>query len=410
MPAATPLPRTPSVLTLESAEDLLTSPGCPACRYVSEASDRYLRWFALEAHADPVTITRLCGSLGMCGRHTRLLMAQPGAAVRLTAVYGYLVASAREQLAGRAAQVAVCPACEHDEAAAGRALDTLLEGMTSEAIRRRCRELGGLCIPHLGAAARSGQYRAAGWLADTMAATVIARTSSLAWLAGTIDQDAEARAVLSRAIPLVAEPGSYACTACLAASVAERNYLARVMRVSDDELADPDLLLCPSHLADAALLAGDSPRLTPLLVWQANCHTASMTEAGRKAGKAAPWHLNRRRPSQAASCTVCYAQQAAASRALDDYRRYLRQFAPSGTALCVRHLLALRAADPWAGQVTAGDAIACAGQLIAELADAFDANTPRHRHELSGHQASAWRRAAAFIDGSVFCGSPPRRT
>jgi hypothetical protein len=206
MPAAAPLPRIPSVLTLESADDLLTGPGCPACRYVSEASDRYLRWFALEAHADPVTITRLCGSLGMCGRHTRLLMAQPGAAVRLTAVYGYLVTSARDRLAGRATPVASCPACEHDEAAAG---------------------------------------------------------------------------------PLVAEPGSYACTACLAASVAERNYLARVMSVSDDELADPDLLLCPGHLADAALLAGNSPRLTALLLWQANCHTVSLTEAGRKAAKAA---------------------------------------------------------------------------------------------------------------------------
>lgn len=78
MPAATPFPRSPPVLILGSAENLLSGPGCAVCRYTAEARDRYLGWFALEAHADPVTITRLCGSLGMCPRHTRALMSQPG--------------------------------------------------------------------------------------------------------------------------------------------------------------------------------------------------------------------------------------------------------------------------------------------------------------------------------------------
>ena len=95
MPAAAPLPRGPSVLTLYSAADLLTGPGCPVCRYAGEAGDRYLAWFALEAHAEAVTITRLCASLGTCPRHTRRLMAQPGAAIRLTAVYRYVMEAAR---------------------------------------------------------------------------------------------------------------------------------------------------------------------------------------------------------------------------------------------------------------------------------------------------------------------------
>jgi hypothetical protein len=86
VPAATPIPRGPTVLTLYSAADLLTGPGCPICRYAGEASDRYLAWFALEGHADAVTVTRLCSSLGMCARHTRGLMSQPGAARRLTAL------------------------------------------------------------------------------------------------------------------------------------------------------------------------------------------------------------------------------------------------------------------------------------------------------------------------------------
>jgi hypothetical protein len=80
MPSAAPIPRGSTVLTLYSAADLLTGPGCPVCRYADEAGDRYLAWFALEAHADAVTITRLCSSLGMCPRHTRGLVSKPGAA------------------------------------------------------------------------------------------------------------------------------------------------------------------------------------------------------------------------------------------------------------------------------------------------------------------------------------------
>jgi AraC-like DNA-binding protein len=106
------------VLTLYSAADLLTGPGCRVCRYADEAADRYLAWFALEAHAEAVTITRLCASLGMCPRHTRRLMGQPGAATRLTAVYRYVLEAARDRLAGRAVPLAACPGCEHDDAAA----------------------------------------------------------------------------------------------------------------------------------------------------------------------------------------------------------------------------------------------------------------------------------------------------
>jgi hypothetical protein len=149
MPAATPVPRGPTALTLYTAADLLTGPGCPVCRYAGEAADRYLAWFALEGHADVVTITRLCSSLGMCPRHTRGLMSQPGAATRLTAVYQYVIRAARDRLSGRAARLGACPGCGHDDGAADRALDTLLEGLADAPVRDRYRELGGLCVPHL---------------------------------------------------------------------------------------------------------------------------------------------------------------------------------------------------------------------------------------------------------------------
>ncbi len=190
MPAATPIPRGPMVLTLYTAVDLLTGPGCPVCRYADEAGDRYLAWFALEAHADAVTITRLCSSLGMCPRHTRGLMSQPGAARRLTAVYRYVMEAARDRLTGRAARLGVCPACQHDDGAVGRALDTLLEGLTDNAVRERYRELGGLCIPHLRAASARGGHRVVAWLSQTMTAAVNTRPAGPAWLAGT-DHDAD---------------------------------------------------------------------------------------------------------------------------------------------------------------------------------------------------------------------------
>lgn len=121
MPAATPLPGRHPALVLGSVEDLLGQPGCAVCRHAAEAGDRYLAWFALESHADPVTIARLRASLGMCPGHTRAVMRQPGAPIRLTAVYRYLMQSARACLGSRPATLQACPACEHDRAAADRA-------------------------------------------------------------------------------------------------------------------------------------------------------------------------------------------------------------------------------------------------------------------------------------------------
>jgi hypothetical protein len=99
------------------------------CRSAGEASDRYLAWFALERHAHATTVTRLCSSLGMCAGHTRALMSQPGAARRLTAIYRYLMSEARDCLAGGAARLGSCPACEHDDRAANRTLGILLDGL-----------------------------------------------------------------------------------------------------------------------------------------------------------------------------------------------------------------------------------------------------------------------------------------
>ncbi len=426
MPAATPVPRGPSVLTLYSAADLLTAPGCPVCRYAGEAGDRYLDRFALEAHAEAATITRLCAALGMCARHTRGLSGQPGAATRLTAVYRYVVVAARDHLAGQAASVSACPACEHDGSAADRALDTLLDGLADGPVRDRCRELGGLCLPHLQAATARGPRRVVSWLAETLAVTLDARPDSLDWLAGGPDRDAETRARLREAIPTRPVPGSYACAACLAGAHSERDGLAQLPGLaSGDNAQDPALMLCACHLADAAEAASRSGGTRALLGWQADCLFASLSRpsaarSGRSSGNPVAWlRRSGRRPDMQGDCTVCRARDHGSRRALDDACNGLSA-APQGddreVALCVRHLLSLRTSHPWAGQVINHAAVRRADILLAELTEAFRKNTWAHRAEARGPEMTAWRRAAEFLDGSVFCGSessqshPPMRS
>ncbi len=396
MPAATPLPRAPSVLTLYSAADLLTAPGCPVCRYAAEASDRYLRWFALEGHAQPDTITRLCASLGMCATHTRRLMGQPGAAIRLTAVYRYVLTAARDRLAGRADRLARCPACDHDDAAAGRALDTLLEGLADAATMYRCRELGGVCLPHLTAAAAVGRHRPAQWLADTMREAVAARGARRDWLAGT-DPDAETRAVLRRSVPASGTGGPMACQPCLAGAQAERDALGRIPAVASDG-PGPALTLCPGHLADAATGAGGDG-LPMLLAWQLRCLTSVLD-----ARHARRLLAGRARRDPAAECAVCRARRDAAQRALTDVGAAHRL--PAGSGLCVRHHLALRGASPRASHALAPAAVASADALIGELAAAFDIAARAHSRGVPAPDSGAWRQAAAFLDGAVFGGAP----
>jgi hypothetical protein len=82
---------------------------------------------------------------------------------------------------------------------------------------------------------------------------------------------------------------------------------------------------------------------------------------------------------------------------------------PGGTSplLCVRHVLAVRAAERGPGRLAAELAGRQAGVLLAELAEAFRKSTWQFRAESQGPEAAAWLRAAAFLDGSVYGGCPP---
>jgi hypothetical protein len=417
MPSATPVPRGPSVLALGSAAELLTLPGCPVCRYAAEASDRYLAWFALEAHADPVTITRWCASLGACARHTRALMGQPGAAARLTAGYRYVLQAARERLAGRETRLAACPACEHDEAAASRGLEILLDGISEAGVQGRYLAVGGLCVPHMRAARRMrGHRHAVAWVVQSMAA----HRPSLDLLVGGPDYDADERARLRATLPSGDRFPPGTCPVCLTAAHAEVTGLVLAAGAGNDscrgsaasEVPRQGRRLCPSHFRDAALM-GDGGQVAALLAVQADCQAAGLAGLARpsawRSGGPAGWLRGGRFPVLDDECAVCRARAQAAWQELQKFRA-VPQVAPApegAQMLCVRHVLALRAAAPAAGRAVAALAAERAGVLISELAEAFRKGTWASRHESRGPEADAWRRAAVFLDGGVFGGGPP---
>jgi len=464
MPSATPFPRGPSLLTLYGAEDLLTSAGCPVCRYVAEVDDRFLAWFALEAHAEPGMITQLCESLGLCPRHARGLLGQPGAASRLTVLYRHLLRAAQTYLTAGRLPRRSCPACARCAAAADRALDTLLIGLREGQVRERYRDLGGLCVPHVWAAAALGGRRGAAWLAQTALSRLTARHADLAVLAGDADADAAVRARLRARLPGTASdvprrgwalgpgeppPGrpSFACVCavCLAAAGAERDCLAQVIDGAGrgTQPAGQWRALCAGHLHDAwgnlhdawpdaggvwpdvrdgcAARSGISRRAeaaASLLAMQREGLVAWLGEiASPPGGWAAinPLALRRcglRGATGPPGCVVCQARAAAALLAAERLRQALRT-APAALgsvdplAPCLRHVLSLRKIDPRAGEVAVRAAAGRADLLVAELEEAFRKRTWAHRHEARGNEMTAWRRAAAFADGRVYGGGPP---
>lgn len=362
MPSATPLPRGPSHLALFGAEDLLAAVGCPVCRYTAEAGDRFFGWFALEGHAEASMITRLCRSLGCCPAHTRVLLSQPGAEGRMTAVGIYLMRAAASCLDDGTLPPDPCLACTRDAEAAQRALGTLLTGLRDDDLRDRYRDADGLCLPHLRAALRHSRRRLTAWLADDMRSRLAAGPPGLAILAGQ-DPDAEVRARLRATLPPA--PGGDVCPACLFAAHAERDALARP--------AEAAAALCPAHLRDACATPAPSP--------------GTVKEPGE--------------------CPACRAVSAAEDRVLG----IVGAQAPAGRTpdLCVRHVLALRRRDRRAAGAAARAAARRIEAVLRELEEAFRKRTWAHRHEPRGREMTAWQRAPLVLDGRVYGGGPPGR-
>jgi hypothetical protein len=379
MPSATPQPPGPSRLALFGAEDLLRPDGCPVCGYVAEAADRFLGWFALEGHGDADMITRLCRSLGFCPVHARGMLGQPGAGLRMTAVYTYLLRAAARYLAGGTSPSAPCLGCTRDAEATERAVGTLLAGLREPDLFDRYRAAHGLCLPHLRAAAPRGGRRLAAWLAEDMLARLADSPPGPAVLAG--DRP-----------PIPAPAPSGICGACLMAHRLERD-------AANDPGSSPagpvdgrsSAGLCPAHLLDACsgpgaarLLAAEAERA---LTWLATT-TSPPAPFARLAG---------RRHSAGDGCRACRAAGTPGDQAV----RAMRAAPDRPPQMCLRHVIALRDRDPRGADPFVRSAIRGTQALLAELEEAFRKRSWAHRDEPRGREMTAWRRAAALLDGRI---------
>jgi hypothetical protein len=399
MPSATPQPPGPAHLALFGAEDLLRPDGCPVCRYVADAGDRFLGWFALEAHADAGMITRLCRSLGFCAVHTSGMLGQPGAEGRMTAVYTYLLRAAARYLAEGTSPAAPCLGCTRDAEATERALDTLLAGLREPDVRERYHAAHGLCLPHLRAAAARGGRRTAAWLAGDMLTRLSAGPPDLALLAGD-------------AAPLPSVR-SGPCHACVLAYRLERYALRNPGSPSAPVRGpSPPAALCPAHLRDACA----SPRaaLSPAHLREACASPPAATVLAQETGRALAWlaataspparfaKLPSRSRRRGDGCPVCRSAGTPGDQAV----RALHA-APDQPQMCLRHVLALRDRDPRGAEPVAASAADRTRALLAELEEASRKRSWQHRHEPRGHEMTAWRRAATLVDGRVSGFEPP---
>jgi hypothetical protein len=378
MPSASPQPPGPSHLALFGANDLLRPDGCPVCRYVGDAGDRFLGWFALEAHADADMITRLCRSLGFCAVHTSGMLSQPGAEGRMTAVYTYLLRAAARYLAEGTSPAAPCLGCTRDAEATERALDTLLAGLQEPDIGDRYRLTHGLCLPHLRTAAPRAGRRLAAWLAQDMLARLSAGPPDLALLTGD-----------PAPLPAVRDD---ICRACVMAYRLERDAIGDLGPSSAGSVrGDPFAGLCPQHRRDACvgsgvarLLAAETERALAWLGATASppARLRKLPSRGRRRGDA---------------CPLCQSAGTAGDQAL----RALHSTPNQPPQMCLRHVIALRDRDPRGAERSVRLAADRTRALLAELEEASRKRSWPHRHEPRGPEMTAWRRAASLVDGRI---------
>jgi hypothetical protein len=377
MPSATPQPRGPSHLALFGAEDLLRQDGCPVCRYVADAGDRFLGWFALEAHADADMITQMCRSLGFCAVHARGMLSQPGAEGRMTAVYTYLLRAAARYLAGGTSPTAPCLGCARDAEATERALDTLLADLQEPDVRDRYRAAHGLCLPHLHTAAPRAGRRLTAWLAQDTLVRLSAGPPDLALLAGD-------------PAPLPSVRSSF-CRACVMAYRLERDAPHDPGSwPADAARGGPAARLCPAHLREACtgpgsatMLAAEAERAQAWLAATASppARFAKLPSRGRRRGD---------------DCPVCQSAGTPGDQAVRAVHT-----APGQPQLCLRHVIALRDRDPRAAAPIAASAADRTKALLAELEEASRKRSWQYRCEPRGPEMTAWRRAATLVDGLV---------
>jgi hypothetical protein len=144
----------------------LAASGCPICRAVADAVERWMDSFWREGRNDREARAAFFAAGGFCREHALLLegIAQGtrgGAAI--ADVYRWLAKRDIELLAAASKHVGGghrrrrlqlerrrrCPACQETEAATERKLSFLVDALRSARTRERYASSDGLCVPHL---------------------------------------------------------------------------------------------------------------------------------------------------------------------------------------------------------------------------------------------------------------------
>ena len=148
--------------------------GCPICRLVAKATDRYLDGLLWEAVLDPHVRAKLKGSQGFCAEHVAMLRRKPGRALGIALIYRDIVrdlirslekaqfdsgGSPLKRLVGKSARnqgliddlsaTVDCPACAIGQQSADNNLDLLLAYLDDERMYKAYASGEGLCLPHL---------------------------------------------------------------------------------------------------------------------------------------------------------------------------------------------------------------------------------------------------------------------
>jgi hypothetical protein len=153
--------------------DAQSMAGCPICRLVFKATDRYLDGILWEAVLDSDVRAKLKASQGFCGEHVDMLRRTPGRALGIALIYRDIIrvlakktdaalfqgdrspwrrllgkAHHSEQVVADLSATVPCPACKIGEQAADNYIDLLLAYVDDPQLAEAYAQGEGLCLPH----------------------------------------------------------------------------------------------------------------------------------------------------------------------------------------------------------------------------------------------------------------------
>lgn len=428
-------PRAPDVRpALKSEfEALLSADGCPACTFLASADRSFFSWFVSENHTVASVQAQLRAAMGMCARHSRRLIDDPGPGPVVTTVVREALTGAHARLRGPAPGGS-CPACESALSRSGDVRHLVSNALLHKSEARHFTEHHGLCLGHALALAEAAPPAPMKLVAERLLDELRGHNPStmLALLAGA-DDDASRRATWRTHLPDPGEAGTTvatlcaqlsvnACPACLAAGISERRYLRWFQEASvggDPSLATDPGEFCATHLHDLALTdvaaaryAIDRKRSATIAALQRLLDQLAQPPNPRGRRRASGTDVSDRvhttlRPVH--QCPACRAERTAELRQVQLLDAALtlpvvQRAYENAHGLCVRHALGL--AGGTAGQLVRRAVDGRVAVLRWELEEIRRKYAWTCRHEPVGPEHDAWLRALVQVDGRLLGGGP----